>query len=179
MKLVKAQVYIDDDFPKCLFVKFTNGRIGVAKLVNRWLNKDRMIYHYALLKKDGKRAGISEGRIAAAMEVQRDLVDIRYVSSQKKYAVKKNGVLIALMKAVMDLKKENPGIDVDRYCDDAILKILEAGYVPTGYDDIKHLLLKHMFAVKIEREKRNVPFDDVAYFLQDAYSEEINEEKEQ
>lgn len=165
MKKVTAQVYIDSEFPNWVFIKFEKGRIAVARLLQRSLHKDRGIYHYYMVKRNGVRAAISEDRIRAAMDVQRDVCDVRYIPSNKQYRLKKNASLVALVRAKQDIEREHPGIDTEKYMDDAMIRILESGFCPSDYEDIKRFLLKHMLAVKIEKEKRNVPFDDVAYFL--------------
>ena len=97
------------------------------------------------------------------MELERDVLDVRYISKNKCYRVKKNAVLLGLIKAKAELTKEHPEIPIDEYIDDAYLKIINSGYIPTDYDDIKEVILRTIVAVKIERQHKKVPFDKVEY----------------
>lgn len=177
MKQLKASVFTDSDYPHHLFVRFANGRIACARLLARTLHKDRGIWHYTLLKKSGVRSVISEARIECAIESHREIADIRYISKNKTYRAKKNALLLGLIRAKKELTEENPRIDIDKYIDDAYIRILENGFIPSDYTDLKNFILKNILAVKIEKERKNIPFDDVDYFLSDDKEEE-NENQE-
>lgn len=172
MKQLKAQVFTDSDFPNHLFVRFANGRIACAKLLARSLHKDRGIWHYYLKKKSGVKCAISEARIECAIESHREIADIRYISKNKAYRAKKNALLLGLIRAKKELTEEHPRIDIDKYIDDAYIRILENGFIPSDYTDLKDFILKNILAVKIEKERKNIPFDDVAYFMSDNEDEE-------
>ena len=137
MKQLKAQVFTDSDFPHHLFVRFHNGRIACAKLLTRSLHKDRGIWHYYLHKKSGVKCAISEARIECAIESHREIADIRYISKNKAYRAKKNALLLGLIRAKKELAEEHPRIDIDKYIDDAYIRILENGYIPSDYTDLK------------------------------------------
>lgn len=177
MKQLKAQVFTDSDFPHHLFVRFHNGRIACARLLTRSLHKDRGIWHYYLQKKSGVKCAISEARIECAIESHREIADIRYISKNKAYRAKKNALLLGLIRAKKELAEEHPRIDIDKYIDDAYIRILENGYIPSDYTDLKDFILKNVLAVKIEKERKNIPFDDVAYFMSDNEEEEDDKQE--
>ena len=57
------------------------------------------------------------------------------------------------------------------------IRILENGYIPSDYTDLKDFILKNVLAVKIEKERKNIPFDDVAYFMSDNEEEEDDKQE--
>ena len=161
------KIYVDSDFPDYVFCKFGN-EVRVFVQVGKYRSKQRDIEHYWLKPKNynGKsRKAISEQRIEAAMELERDVLDVRYISKNRCYRVKKNAVLLGLIKAKTELTAEHPDIPINDYIDEAYLRIIDSGYIPTDYDDIKEVILKNIVAVKIEREHRKVAFDKVEYKL--------------
>ena len=160
------KAYFDSDFPDYVFCLYNN-TVHVYKEIHKSRSKQRDIEHFFLVPKNAtrskKRNVISEQRILAAMELERDVLDVRYISKNKCYRVKKNAVLLGLIKAKAELTKEHPEIPIDEYIDDAYLKIINSGYIPTDYDDIKEVILRTIVAVKIERQHKKVPFDKVEY----------------
>ena len=86
--------------------------------------------------------------------------------------------MLGLIRAKKELAEEHPRIDIDKYIDDAYIRILENGYIPSDYTDLKDFILKNVLAVKIEKERKNIPFDDVAYFMSDNEDEENDKENE-
>lgn len=160
------KVYVDSDFPDYVFCNY-NQEVHVYKEIQKVEWKQRGIYHFLLKPKNAasskKRNVISEQRILAAMEMERDVLDVRYISKNKCYRVKKNAILLGLIKAKAEIKQEHPDIPIDDYIDDAYLKIINSGYIPTDYDDIKEVILRTCVTVKIERERRKIPFEKVEY----------------
>ena len=160
------KAYFDSDFPDYVFCLYNN-EVHVYKEIHKSRSKQRDIEHFFLVPKNAtrskKRNVISEQRILAAMELERDVLDERYISKNKCYRVKKNAVRLGLIKAKAELTKEHPEIPIDEYIDDAYLKIINSGYIPTDYDDIKEVILRTIVAVKIERQHKKVPFDKVEY----------------
>ena len=76
-----CKVYTDSDFPNYIFCKFGN-ELKVFSEVSYYNSKQRDIDHYWLKPKNwnGKtRKAISVQRIEAAMEIERDVLDVRYV----------------------------------------------------------------------------------------------------
>ncbi len=164
-----CKVYTDSDFPNYIFCKFGN-ELKVFSEVSYYNSKQRDIDHYWLKPKNwnGKtRKAISVQRIEAAMEIERDVLDVRYVPKNKTYRVKKNAILLGLIKAKKELTEEHPNLPIDEYIDDAYIRIINTGYIPTDYQDIKEVILKNIVAVKIEREHRRVSVDKVDYKLTD------------
>lgn len=163
------KAYVDSDFPDYVFCLYNN-EVRVYKEIHKSKSKQRDIEHFFLIPKNAtdsrKRNVISEQRILAAMEMERDVLDVRYISKNKCYRVKKNAVLLGLIKAKKELSQEHPNIDIDSYIDDAYLKIINSGYIPTDYDDIKEVILRTIVAIKIEREHKKVSMDKVEYKLQ-------------
>ena len=162
MRLVKHKVYTDSDFPDYVFINTGKGTF-VYRNIHTSEMKSRKINHYYLIDKKGIRKAISEQRIEAAMELQRDVLDVRYVPKNKSYRVKTNAYFLALLKAGNELKAEHPNADFAKYLDDAFIKIMESGYIPNDFDDIKNILVKQCLAVKIEKQKGETPFNKVAY----------------
>ena len=162
-----VKVFFDSDFPEYVFCKCGH-EIRAFRETHKYLDKQRDIYHFRLKAKGqtGKSAKvISEQRIEAAMEMERDVLDVRYIAKNRCYRVKSNALLLGLIKAKKELTEEHPNIDIDKYIDDAYLKIIEGGYIPTDYDDIKHVILRTIVGIKIEREHRDVSMDKVEYRL--------------
>lgn len=162
------KTYVDSDFPEYVFC-LIDGEVRVFRDIHKVNWKQRDIDHFLLRPKGAKdnrrRLAISEQRIIAAMEMERDVLDVRYIPKNRCYRVKKNAVLLGLIKAKAELTQEHPEIPIDEYIDDAYLKIINSGYIPTDYDDIKEVILRAIVSVKIERQKRKVPYDKVAYKL--------------
>lgn len=162
-----VKVYYDSDFPEYVFCRCGH-EVRAFRETHKYLDKHRDIYHFRLKAKGqtGKSAKvISEQRIEAAMEMERDVLDVRYIAKNRCYRVMSNALLLGLIKAKKELTEEHPNIDIDKYIDDAYLKIIEGGYIPTDYDDIKHVILRTIVGIKIEREHRDVSMDKVEYRL--------------
>ena len=87
--------------------------------------------------------------------------------------------MLGLIRAKKELAEEHPRIDIDKYIDDAYIRILENGFIPSDYTDLKDFILKNVLAVKIEKERKNIPFDDVAYFMTDNEDEEEENDKQE
>lgn len=162
MRPVKHKIYTDSDFPDYVFINTGKGTF-VYRNIHTSEMRSRKINHYYLIDKQGKRKAISEQRIEAAMELQRDVLDVRYVPKNKSYRVKSNAYFVALLKAGNELKAEHPNAEFSQYLDDAFIKIMEIGYIPTDFDDIKSILIKQCLAVKIEKQKGTTTFEKVAY----------------
>ena len=173
-KNVKVKVYFDSDFPEYVFLRYGQ-EVRVFKEINKVHWKDRNTYQFSLHKKGTNprlRAIISEQRIAAAMELERDVLDVRYISRNRCFRVKKNAILLGLIKAKAELTAEHPGLPINDYIDDAYVKIINSGYIPTDYDDIKEVILRAILSVKTEREHRLVSLDKVDYRLKAEEDEE-------
>ena len=77
-------------------------------------------------------------------------------------------VSIDNQRAILRKYAEERGFEIhDEYIDDAYIRIINTGYIPTDYQDIKEVILKNIVAVKIEREHRRVSVDKVDYKLTD------------
>lgn len=159
MKKIKAEVYTDCDFPNYLFIKIGNDT-KVAKVLTKWIMKSRGIESVSIHDRNGRTKTLSTARIETAIEMGRDVLDIRYIPKNKCFRVQKDALLLGLIKAKKELQEENPKIPLDEFIDDAYIKIIKSGYIPTDYDDLKHLILKNVMAVKIERERRRTEYDD-------------------
>lgn len=159
MKKIKADVHIDSDFSNYVFVKIGN-EIEIYRKITKWVQSSRGIESISLYSDKKKHRTLSMARIEQAIEMQRDVLDIRYVPQNKCFRVKKNALLLGLIRAKKELQEKNPRINLDEYIDDAYINILNAGYIPTDYADLKTLILKNVVAVKAEREHRRFEYDD-------------------